>query len=208
MPSFDISSEVDEQEIRNAVDQASREIGNRFDFKDTNSSIELGTNEITLRSVSQDRLTAVRQVLEEKLVKRKISMKALDYGKVEDAAGGTARQVVKLAAGISSDKAQGTQQVRQGARPQGCAVPDPGRADPGHRQEARRPPDGHPGLQGGRLRHPAAVRQLPGLSRFRAVRADANATHRERRRATRSAVLGWVENSFENAWRALSGLTM
>jgi len=106
MPSFDISSEVDAQEIRNAVDQASREIANRFDFKDTGSSVELGTNEITLRSVSEDRLNAVRQVLEEKLVKRKISMKALSYGNVEDAAGGTVRQVAALVAGISSEKAK------------------------------------------------------------------------------------------------------
>ena len=105
MPSFDISSEVDEQEMRNAVDQASRELANRFDFKDTNSSIELGPKEITMRSVSQDRLNAVRQVLEEKLAKRKISMKALDYGTVEDAAGGTVRQVANLVAGINREKA-------------------------------------------------------------------------------------------------------
>lgn len=104
--SFDISSEVDEQEMRNAVDQASRELATRFDFKDTNSSIELSGNEITLRSVSQDRLNAVRQVLEEKLVKRQISMKALDYGKVEDAAGGTVRQVASLVAGINSERAK------------------------------------------------------------------------------------------------------
>ncbi len=106
MSSFDISSEVDEQEMRNAVDQASRELATRFDFKDTNSSIELSGNEITLRSVSQDRLSAVRQVLEEKLVKRQISMKALDYGKVEDAAGGTVRQVASLVAGINSERAK------------------------------------------------------------------------------------------------------
>jgi uncharacterized protein YajQ (UPF0234 family) len=106
VPSFDITSEVDEQEIRNAVDQASREIANRFDFKNTDSSIELGTNEITMRTVSADRLTAVRQVLEEKLVKRQISLKALDYGKVEDAAGGTVRQVAALVAGISAEKAR------------------------------------------------------------------------------------------------------
>jgi uncharacterized protein YajQ (UPF0234 family) len=106
VPSFDITSEVDEQEIRNAVDQASREIANRFDFKNTDSSIELGTNEITLKTVSADRLTALRQVLEEKLVKRKISLKAVDYGKVEDAAGGTVRQVAALVAGISAEKAK------------------------------------------------------------------------------------------------------
>ncbi len=106
MPSFDISSEVDAQEVRNAVDQAQREISNRFDFKNTDSSIELGTNEITLRTVSNDRLNALRQVLEEKLVKRSVSLKALDYGTVEDAAGGTVRQVVTLVAGINADRAR------------------------------------------------------------------------------------------------------
>ncbi len=106
MASFDISSEVDEQELRNAIDQASREISTRFDFKGTDSSIELGTNDITLRSVSADRLTALRQVLEEKVVKRKLSLKALDYGKVEDAAGGTVRQVVTVVAGINQERAK------------------------------------------------------------------------------------------------------
>jgi len=106
MPSFDISSEVDQQEMRNAVDQAAREIATRFDFKGTDSSIELGSDEITLRSVSADRLAALRQVLEEKLAKRQISMKAVDYGKVEDAAGGTVRQVAALVAGINADRAR------------------------------------------------------------------------------------------------------
>ena len=106
MPSFDVVSEVDHQEVRNAVDQASREVVNRFDFKNTNSSLELGENLITLRSSTEDRLTALRQVLEEKLVKRKVSLKAVDYGTVEEAAGGTVRQEVTLAAGISSDKAR------------------------------------------------------------------------------------------------------
>ena len=106
MPSFDVVSEIDQQEIRNAVDQASREVGTRFDFKDTGTEIELTATEITLRSISEDRLVALRQVLEEKLVKRKVSLKVLDYGKVEEATKGTARQVVKLQAGISSDKAK------------------------------------------------------------------------------------------------------
>jgi len=106
VPSFDITSEVDEQEIRNAVDQASREITNRFDFKNTDSTIELGTNEITMNTQSADKLRALRQVLEEKMVKRQISMKAVDYGKVEDAAGGRVRQVAALVAGISSEKAK------------------------------------------------------------------------------------------------------
>ena len=106
MPTFDVVSEVDAQEVRNAVDQAGRELAQRYDFKGTNSTIELGTNEITLHTSSEDRLTALTQLLEEKLVKRKVSLKALDYGKVEEASGGTVRQVVTLAAGISSDKAR------------------------------------------------------------------------------------------------------
>jgi hypothetical protein len=106
MPSFDVVSEVDAQEVRNAVDQASRELANRFDFKGTNSSIELNDLEIEMRSSSEDRLTALRQVLEEKLVRRKVSLKALEYLKVEDASGGTVRQAAKINAGISSEKAK------------------------------------------------------------------------------------------------------
>jgi uncharacterized protein YajQ (UPF0234 family) len=108
MPTFDIVSQVDMQEVRNAVDQAARELTQRFDFKGTGSTVELKEkdSEVELRSVSEDRLNAVRQVLEEKLVKRKISLKALEHGKVEEAAGGTVRQVSKLQAGISSEKAR------------------------------------------------------------------------------------------------------
>lgn len=106
MPTFDVTSEVDMQEVRNAVDQAAREIQNRFDFKGTDSSIELGESSITMNSSSEDRLTALRQVLEEKLVRRSVSLKALDYGNVEDASGGRARQVATLSAGISSDNAK------------------------------------------------------------------------------------------------------
>lgn len=106
MPSFDVVSEVDMQEIRNAVDQAAREIANRFDFKNTNSSIELGEEDIKMASVSEDRLIALRQVLEEKFAKRKISMKVLDYGTVEQASGNTVRQSAALVSGISSEKAK------------------------------------------------------------------------------------------------------
>lgn len=106
MPTFDVVSEVDEQEVRNAVDQAAREVAQRFDFKNTNSSIELGDGTIDLASLSEDRLAALRQVLEEKLVKRKVSLKVLDYGKVEPASGGTVRQSATLQAGISAEKAK------------------------------------------------------------------------------------------------------
>ncbi|MFT5531340.1 MAG: hypothetical protein ACI91O_001361 [Candidatus Poriferisodalaceae bacterium] len=106
MASFDVVSELDMQEVRNAVDQAAREIGNRFDFKGTGSSIELGDDELTMRSVSEDRLIALRQVVEEKFVRRQVSLKSLEFGGVEEAAGATVRQVAKLQAGISSDKAK------------------------------------------------------------------------------------------------------
>ena len=106
MPTFDVVSEVDPQEVRNAVDQARREIANRYDFKDTNSSIDLGDTSIELHTASEDRLRALTQVLEEKLVRRKVSLKALSYGKVEDAAKGTVRQTATLNVGISDVKAR------------------------------------------------------------------------------------------------------
>ena len=87
-------------------DRAQREIGTRFDFKNTNSSIEQHDLVLTLRSVSEDRLTALRQVLEEKLVRRSVSLKGLDYGDVEEATQNTVRQVVTIKVGISADKAR------------------------------------------------------------------------------------------------------
>lgn len=104
MPTFDVVSEVDMQEVRNAVDQASREVATRFDFKGTGSSIELSEKTIELHSDTDQRLKALTQVLEEKLVKRKVSLKALDYGKMEEAAKGTVRQTVTLSVGINQDK--------------------------------------------------------------------------------------------------------
>ncbi|MDH3683670.1 MAG: YajQ family cyclic di-GMP-binding protein [Acidimicrobiia bacterium] len=108
MPSFDVVSQLDMQEVRNAVDQAGREVANRFDFKDTNSTISLDDKEmkVTLESVSHDRVAAFRQVVEEKLVKRKVSLKAVDFGNIEDAAGGRARLSGSLKAGIPSDLAK------------------------------------------------------------------------------------------------------
>ena len=106
MASFDVVSEIDMQEVRNAVDQAAREVGTRYDFKDTGSEVSFNDTDISLVSSSEDRLNALRQVLEEKLVKRKVSLKALSYGEVEDGAGTSVRQVVLLQAGISSDKAK------------------------------------------------------------------------------------------------------
>jgi uncharacterized protein YajQ (UPF0234 family) len=106
MPSFDVVSEVDLQEVRNAVDQAARELANRYDFKGTDSVLELGEGEIKLETSSEDRLIALRTLLEEKLVKRSVSLKSIDYGKVEEASGARARQRAAIVAGISSEKAR------------------------------------------------------------------------------------------------------
>ena len=106
MPSFDVVSELDMQEVRNAVDQTAREISQRFDFKGTDSSVELKEKTIEIHTESEPRLQALRQVLEEKMVKRQVSLKALDYGAVEEATKGTVRQTVTLNVGISTDKAK------------------------------------------------------------------------------------------------------
>jgi len=106
MPSFDVVSEVDRQEVRNAVDQAQRELATRFDFKNTNSSIEQNDLVITIRTVSEDRAKAIRTLLEERFVKRGISLKGIDWGQIEEATQNTVRQVVTVKVGISSDKAR------------------------------------------------------------------------------------------------------
>jgi uncharacterized protein YajQ (UPF0234 family) len=100
-------SEIDLQGVRNAIDQAAREVAQRYDFKNTSSSVTVEEDErIELRSVSEDRLTALRQVVEERLVKRKVSLKAVHFGEVEKAAGATVRQDAALSSGIAADKAK------------------------------------------------------------------------------------------------------
>ncbi len=121
MPSFDVVSEIDRQELRNAVDQAQRELANRFDFKNTNSSIEQKELVLTLATVSEDRLRALRTLLEEKLVKRQISLKGLEWGKIEQASGDTVRQVVTVKVGINSDKAREINKMIKEKGPKGVS---------------------------------------------------------------------------------------
>jgi len=106
MPSFDVVSEVDRQELRNAIDQAQRELANRYDFKDTNSEIEQKDLILTLRTSSEDRLRALKVLLEERFVKRNISLKSLDWGKIEQATGESVRQVVTIKIGVPAEKAR------------------------------------------------------------------------------------------------------
>lgn len=111
--SFDVVSKFDEQEMKNALDQARREIQQRYDLKDTGTEIEATDTEITINTASEYSLQAVRDAIESKMVKRSLSLKILDYGKEEQASGGRMRQVVKLKQGIPDDLAkQITKRVR------------------------------------------------------------------------------------------------
>jgi uncharacterized protein YajQ (UPF0234 family) len=104
--SFDIVSKTDMQEVANAIQQAQKELAQRFDFKGSKSSIELTNDEIILNSDDEGKLRSVKDIVESKLVKRKVSLKALDYGKVEPAAGSTVRLHAKIVQGIESEKAK------------------------------------------------------------------------------------------------------
>lgn len=104
--SFDVVSETDMQEVANAVQQARKEIANRFDFKGSKSEIELKDDEIILVSDDEQKLESVKDVLESKLVKRKVALKALDYQKVESASMGTVRQRAKIIQGIETEKSK------------------------------------------------------------------------------------------------------
>ena len=121
MPSFDVVSEIDRQELRNAIDQAQRELANRFDFKNTNSEIEQNELILTLRTSSEDRLRALRLLLEERLVKRNVSLKGLDWGKVEAASGESVRQVVTVKVGVTADKAREINKLIKQKGPKGVS---------------------------------------------------------------------------------------
>ena len=104
--SFDIVSKIDLQEVSNAIQQALKEIHQRFDLKDSKSDITLDKDGITLTSADDYKLKAVTDVLQAKLVKRNVPLKGLSYGTIEPAAGSTVRQKVTMQQGISTDKAR------------------------------------------------------------------------------------------------------
>jgi cyclic-di-GMP-binding protein len=101
--SFDIVSEFDRQELVNTVDQTTREIGTRYDLKDTKTTVELGEEAIVVNTDSDFTLQAVHTILQTKAAKRSLSLKIFDYGKVESASGNRVRQEIKLRKGISSE---------------------------------------------------------------------------------------------------------
>lgn len=104
MPSFDVVSELDLQEVDNAVNQAKKEVGTRYDFRNTNTEIERTEEGILIRSSDEEHVNATYKVLQERMLKRNVSLLALDPGEVQAAGKGTARLVVKLKEGIATDK--------------------------------------------------------------------------------------------------------
>ncbi len=104
--SFDIASKVDLNEVSNALHQTMKEVRQRFDFKGSSSEVRLDEEELILTSDDEYKLQSLIDIMQQKLVKRKVPLKALSYGKVESALGGTVRQKVSIQQGISSEKAK------------------------------------------------------------------------------------------------------
>ena len=104
--SFDIVSKTDYAEVTNALNQTTKEISQRFDFKGSRATVELQDKDLLLAAEDETKLRNMNDILQSKLLKRGISLKALDYQKIEPAAGGTVRQFVKIQQGIPTDKAK------------------------------------------------------------------------------------------------------
>ncbi|MDH3976003.1 MAG: YajQ family cyclic di-GMP-binding protein [Deltaproteobacteria bacterium] len=104
MPSFDIVSKVDMQEVDNAVNQAKKEISQRYDFKGTKSEIDLKENDIIVLADDDYKLKAIIDIIQSRILKRNISIKSLDYGKEEPASGNMIRQVITIKQGIATEK--------------------------------------------------------------------------------------------------------
>jgi uncharacterized protein YajQ (UPF0234 family) len=116
--SFDIVSKVDLQEVSNAIHQAMKEIGQRFDFRGSKSNIDLDMGESKIIIISDDeyKLKSVVDILQSKLIKRKVPIKALNYGKMEDAASGTVKQVIILQQGIPTEKGKEIVKIIKGTK--------------------------------------------------------------------------------------------
>jgi uncharacterized protein YajQ (UPF0234 family) len=113
--SFDLVSDFDQQELVNALDQVRREIATRYDFKGSRCTLELGKTEITLQADDEFRAKAVRDLVESKAVRRGLSLKVFDWGRLETAAGGSVRQAIGLKRGLTSDQAKElSKKIREG----------------------------------------------------------------------------------------------
>ena len=166
MPSFDVSSEMNWQEMDNAINQATKEVAQRFDFKGVKTEIKLDqkAKTITLWCSEEGKLDAANDILQNKLIKRGISLLSLEYKDKESAFGQSVRQVVVIQAGISKEKGKEIIAALKDSKTQG-AGPDPGRASPRDRQEPRRSPvrDRASQERAGSAQSPDAVRKFQGV---------------------------------------------
>ncbi len=111
MPSFDVVSEANQVEVKNAVDQANKEIGTRFDFKGSDARVEQKERELTAYADSEFQLSQVRDVLTSKMAKRNVDVRFLDIGKIEKIGGDKVKQVIKVKNGIESEAAKKIQRI-------------------------------------------------------------------------------------------------
>ena len=114
--SFDIVSKVDLQEVKNAIAQATKELQTRFDLKGTGSAVDLAGEDLVLTSSDEFKLRAVREVLEQRLVKRSVPLKAITWGEVDQALGGTVRQKASMQKGIPTEKAREIVKIIKGSK--------------------------------------------------------------------------------------------
>lgn len=115
MPSFDVVSEIDQHELTNAIDQANREVSNRFDFKGTDSKIELVENSLTIISSSEFQVKQIHDILETKIVKRSIDIRCLEYGDIVEN-NKEARQTVAIKKGVDTDLARKIVKMIKGSK--------------------------------------------------------------------------------------------
>ncbi|POA98425.1 YajQ family cyclic di-GMP-binding protein [Chromobacterium sinusclupearum] len=106
MPSFDVVSEVNKVEVRNALDQANKEVSTRYDFKGSDARIEFNDKEVTLYADTEFQLDQVNDILVNKLSKRAVDVRSLDYGKLEKVSGNKVKKVLKIKEGLDSDLAK------------------------------------------------------------------------------------------------------
>ena len=159
--SFDIVSKVDLQEVSNAIQQALKEIHTRYDLKDSKSDIQMdGKEAMVLTSADDFKLKAVNDVLQSKLVKRGVPLKALTYGAIEPAAGSTVRQRITMQQGIPIEKAREIVKADQELEEEGAGR-DSGRSGSGQRQGPRYTAGNHCAAAAKRFRHRHAVHELP-----------------------------------------------
>ena len=164
MPSFDVVSKVDLMELDNALNTARKELGQRYDFRGTNTDLERGPEGIILRSSDEPHAAAALTVLRERMAKRGVSQRCLDPKDVEAAGGQTVRQLIVIKQGIEIETAKKMVKAIKDAKLK-VQASDPGGRAAGVGQEPRRPAVGDRLPAQGRLRPRPAVRELPRLRR-------------------------------------------